>query len=642
MAVQTAVAQQVYDYTQRQAYDKEPKPQTFVYDCLRFRALTDSTAEMYGIECYLEPGSCSVEIPSIAIDSVGHEYTVVGIADYACNHSGDTFHFGHPQVAMDTLVLPSTMVEIGQDAFFHTLSLSYVNFPPSLRRVGSGAFWQSRIGGTLELPDGLAIEDSAFLETFVDSFAVYPTGGQPEICVIDGIVYSADTTRLIVAPARAYDTLAVPPTVRRIEHLALRNCTAQAVLLPEGLREIGCHAFPATLQALHIPSTVSRIEGPLIIGMVPSSFTLTVAGGNTHYRFADNMLRSYDGDTLVMVVGDWSGSKPLPVEITVIGQYAFYGQRYLSGVGLSEGLVEIGPYAFALSGCREFVLPSTLKRIGAFAFYSIQSGPLGNNGILALPDGMTDMGSYAFCASRCNRLKLPDSLTYIPEGAFHMFGANMVFFGHHIEHVYPRAFCGSFFEYGDSLAWVDHTMRFMNALPATLRTVGHHAFYCHSFPTSPLRFEGSPDSVGAFAFNSCATVTFGDTVPPVVFVGAFAGADTVNVPCGGAAAFAAAPGWGTGFTYVEGPCPPPAGIGEAENTGLRVEVTPNPAGGMARVTASATVETAELLDATGTPLRTYGVHATAFTADLSGIPSGTYLLRIHTPLGTATKKLVVR
>ena len=86
---------------------------------------------------------------------------------------------------------------------------------------------------------------------------------------------------------------------------------------------------------------------------------------------------------------------------------------------------------------------------------------------------------------------------------------------------------------------------------------------------------------------------------------------------------------------------PSVAINAPEHPALKVDVTPNPTRGSVHVVASATVEKAELLDAVGKVMRTTDTHSADFTIDLSGLPPATYLLRLHSPLGTATQKVTL-
>ena len=71
-------------------------------------------------------------------------------------------------------------------------------------------------------------------------------------------------------------------------------------------------------------------------------------------------------------------------------------------------------------------------------------------------------------------------------------------------------------------------------------------------------------------------------------------------------------------------------------------VQPNPATGKVQVVSSFGMTRVEVYDAAGK--RRYEGEATGLvhTVNVEGWPAGTYLVRIHTPLGTATKKLIVR
>lgn len=71
-------------------------------------------------------------------------------------------------------------------------------------------------------------------------------------------------------------------------------------------------------------------------------------------------------------------------------------------------------------------------------------------------------------------------------------------------------------------------------------------------------------------------------------------------------------------------------------------VTPNPAAGAARVTASPGLTRVEAYSTAGTKVYDSPAHGMTATLDVSVWPAGIYLLRIHTPVGATVKRLAVR
>ena len=79
-----------------------------------------------------------------------------------------------------------------------------------------------------------------------------------------------------------------------------------------------------------------------------------------------------------------------------------------------------------------------------------------------------------------------------------------------------------------------------------------------------------------------------------------------------------------------------------EYYGHYVSVSPNPAMGSAEVLSSFGLSRVEVFNAAGRKVMDRKTEGLKATLDVSKLPSGAYLLRIHTPQGMTTKKLVVR
>ena len=107
---------------------------------------------------------------------------------------------------------------------------------------------------------------------------------------------------------------------------------------------------------------------------------------------------------------------------------------------------------------------------------------------------------------------------------------------------------------------------------------------------------------------------------------------------------------GPGGTFVVGSGSGTSDPGDDPGVGLRqadmlyryTSVSPNPATQRATVTSSFGLERIEVYDPQGRQTLTLPATGYRATLDLSAWPRGTYLLRILTPLGTTTKKLLVQ
>ncbi|MBR0169237.1 MAG: T9SS type A sorting domain-containing protein, partial [Bacteroidales bacterium] len=73
-----------------------------------------------------------------------------------------------------------------------------------------------------------------------------------------------------------------------------------------------------------------------------------------------------------------------------------------------------------------------------------------------------------------------------------------------------------------------------------------------------------------------------------------------------------------------------------------VSVMPNPATERVQVLSSFGLSRVEVFNAAGRKVMDLKAEGMKATLDVSKLPSGAYLLRIHTPQGVTTKKLVVR
>ncbi|MCR5445163.1 MAG: T9SS type A sorting domain-containing protein [Bacteroidales bacterium] len=84
------------------------------------------------------------------------------------------------------------------------------------------------------------------------------------------------------------------------------------------------------------------------------------------------------------------------------------------------------------------------------------------------------------------------------------------------------------------------------------------------------------------------------------------------------------------------------GIADVQLVGRYVALQPNPASERVRVTSSFGLQHIEIYNAAGARVREERASGYTATLDLSTLPEGAYLVRVHTPAGSTTKKLVVQ
>ena len=103
-------------------------------------------------------------------------------------------------------------------------------------------------------------------------------------------------------------------------------------------------------------------------------------------------------------------------EITMVGDYAFFGCINLINITLPNGITSIGEFAFA--GCENldnFNIPKNAIEIGKYALYDCIS----ITGCIIIPNGVSKIGegTFAYCSSLAN-IVLPNSIISIGWSAF--------------------------------------------------------------------------------------------------------------------------------------------------------------------------------------------------------------------------------
>ena len=241
---------------------------------------------------------------------------------------------------------------IGDRAFWNS-GLSLINFPDSIVYIGDEAFRDCSFASSLALPDHLSYIgswalDAGGLETLtipdsVTGVGIHPFNSRtelavspdhPYLAVTDGALIEKKSGRLISVSGSVPDDYTIPDGVRLIGDYAFYEIDLSRVVIPEGVTEIGSHAFMSSRRS---PREV----------VLPS--TLKVIGS---YAFADSYLANVVIPDGTETIGDYAfyynpklETAVIPESVTYIGQQAFGRCKYLT--------LTVVPGSYAEQYCKE-------------------------------------------------------------------------------------------------------------------------------------------------------------------------------------------------------------------------------------------------------------------------------------------------
>ena len=353
------------------------------------------------------------------------------------NADKTTLYFYPPMKEGSEYVVPDTVTNIANFAFFGNKNLESVTLPMALKRIGTYAFSGCErlleFKGDVEPP--LSIRDGVLYQS---SQLMYWPGGRvpvelPETYTILGpyaFSYMKSLTSLRL-PDRVRFSLASTligcwnlETIEavgsnvwaHIENDIVVDGSGRVIVVPPGKREI---IVPNG--AVEIADSAFRCCTNLESVLLPEGLT-----GIGAYAFQDcSSLEAID----------------FPASTMVIGAHAFDGCSMLSGLSLNDGLVSIGSYAFReCHSLSDVAIPTSVTNLGQYAFYNatglanfsfppfvgvVPASVLENAAVeeIVVPEGVWKIDSRAFYG--CENLKkiiIPEGVSSIGQSAFYRCG----------------------------------------------------------------------------------------------------------------------------------------------------------------------------------------------------------------------------
>ena len=303
--------------------------------------------------------------------------------------------------SLKSLVIPDSVTSIGNEAFSGCRSLRCVVISDGVTSIGNYAFWGCKSLKSLVIPDSVThIGNGAFngceslkslvIPASVGNIIGNPFSGwngelkclSPYFIYDNKVLFDKDKSKIIAFRDKNTTSYVIPDSVSCIEFGAFWNChSLKRLVLPDSVSSIGDWAFwnCRSLTDIVIPDSVNSIGD-----------------------------RAFSGCCYLK-------SLVIPDSVSSIGERAFEDCTSLSSLVIPDGVTSIGHCAFR--GCyslSNIVIPNGVTSIGGCAFSRCKSLVE-----VVIPDSVTSIGYWAFDGCRSlTDIVIPDSVTSIGDGAF--------------------------------------------------------------------------------------------------------------------------------------------------------------------------------------------------------------------------------
>ena len=380
--------------------------------------------------------------------------------------------YGLSRTYLDSVTIPSSVVEIGYHAFD---SIRNVDYRGTATYSETDLYWGAKYINTIEINNYVLSEDQTTLYDYIGS----------------GYTLNIPNTVTTIAPSafksKYYPSINIPESVTVIGEYAFASCSTNSITIPSSVVEIGYHAFykvgdlvyngPATYSSddefwgakkmnggyiedglIYTDSTKVKLAG--IYGsfkdlIVPEGVKTIGIEALEYQNFDSVQLPS----TLTNILEEafyWCKIHSvlvIPNSVTTIGDYAFDSVRAVEYHGTAtdrynweatafNAYVD-GDYVYKDSSMRQFIsylgheenviLPNTVESIGEQAFFYTEGHTISipnsvfrienyafefsNYDTITLPNGLSSLGG-AFWFARFKEIILPSSMNSLPNGAF--------------------------------------------------------------------------------------------------------------------------------------------------------------------------------------------------------------------------------
>lgn len=303
---------------------------------LSYIILADGTIEIN----HYSGADAEVEVPS-TID----EKTVTSIGEYA---------FSNPNLTKVTL--PSTITNIGINAFRQCEKLESINLPEGLLTIGDSAFYYCEKLENVDIPSTV---------TSIGDYAFHWCTSLKSIVIPEGI---KEIGRSTFQACVAAETITIPSGVTTIGEDAFSGCqSCESLTIPDTVTTIDECAFcdMQSLKSITIPSSVTTL-GQTAFEDCKALTTVIFENGETRLEtIGEYAFRNCDKLTDVTISG----------RVKETGSMAFLDCSSLTNLTLEEGIEGIGFRTFnGCSSLKSVTIPKSVKESGTAPFSECAEG----------------------------------------------------------------------------------------------------------------------------------------------------------------------------------------------------------------------------------------------------------------------------
>ena len=229
-----------------------------------------------------------------------------------------------PKAIAGDIILPSSLISIGDAAFYNCSSLTSVTIPDGVTSIGGSAFRNCSSLTSITIPNSV---------TSIGERAFYNCSGLTSVTIGNSVTSIGSSA---FEYCSGLTSVTIPDGVTSIGGSAFRNCSSlTSVTIPDSVTSIGEYVFEncSKLTSVTIPDSVTSI-------------------GYRAFQYCCSLTSVTIGNSVTSIGSDaFSGCSSLTSltignSVTSIGSYAFYGCSGLTSVTIGNSVTSIGNYAF--------------------------------------------------------------------------------------------------------------------------------------------------------------------------------------------------------------------------------------------------------------------------------------------------------